>query len=149
MERIILAMFILFVSIFQFSFNMKDLHQLIEKQNASKDEYVVVSYQYPINCIKCFIESDEILNYMNNNKPNKFIIIGLVVCDRDVELKSFVKSNNWKYPAYRVKNNDLKNLNVTSKTMLQIFNNKKELILDLNYEDKTTKQKLNDFIKNI
>jgi len=149
MERIILSIVIIFIGIFLFSFNMRDLYQLIDKQSASKDEYVVVSYQYPINCIKCFIESDEILNYLNNNKPNKFNIIGLIVCDRDVELKSFIKSSNWKYPAYRIKNNDLKNLKVTNRTMLQIFNYKKELILELNYEDKTTKQKLNDFLKNI
>jgi len=131
------------------SFNIKNLFHLIDNQKINEKEFLIVSYQYPVNCIKCFIESDEIINYLNKKKPNKFKIIGLVVCDRDVELKSFVKSNDWKYPAFRIKSKDLKNLYVNNKTMMQIFNHNKKKVLELNYEDKTTNQKIQEFLKTI
>ena len=70
----------------------------------------------------------------------------MVLCDREIELKAFIKNNNWKYSAYKVKFKELKDYGANEKSMMKIYNAKSELLLDLYYNDDETNLKLKAFI---
>lgn len=123
------------------------INQCIQKEKPNKDDIVVVAFQYPIGCINCILKIDDIIKVLNQEFPQKVKVIAMVICDREVELKAFIKNNNWKYPAYKVKFKELKDYGVSEKSMMKIYNSKSELLLDLFYSDDETNAKLKAFIE--
>jgi len=141
---------IFFISVLCFltsGFTSPKINQYIQKEKPGKDDIVVVAFQYPVGCINCILKIDDIIKTLNQEFSNKVKVIALVLCDRDVELKAFIKNNNWKYPAYKVKFKELKDYGATEKSMMKIYNAKSELLLDLFYSDDETNAKLKAFIE--
>ena len=146
LKRII---FLFVVCFFASGFASPKINQYIQKEKPSKDDIVVVAFQYPVGCIKCVLQIEDIIKVLNKEFPEKVKVIAMVICDREIELKAFIKNNNWKYPAYKVKFKDLKDYRATEKSMMKIYNAKSELLLDLFYDDKETNNKLKSFIDKI
>ena len=122
------------------------INQYIKAEKPNKDDIVVVAFQYPVGCIKCVLQIEDIIKVLNKNFYQKVKVFALVLCDREIELKSFIKNNNWKYPAYKVKFKELKDYGANEKSMIKIYNAKSELLLDLYYNDDETNLKLKAFI---
>ena len=122
------------------------INQYIKAEKPNKDDIVVVAFQYPVGCINCILKIDDIIKKLNQEFPKKVKVIALVLCDREIELKAFIKNNNWKYPAYKVKFKELKDYGANEKSMIKIYNAKSELLLDLFIDDDETNLKLKAFI---
>ncbi len=135
------------IGLLVFGFASPKINQYIQKEKPDKDDIVVVAFQYPVGCIKCVLQIEDIIKVLNKEFPEKVKVIALVLCDREIELKAFIKNNNWKYPAYKVKFKELKDYGATEKSMIKIYNAKSELLLDLFYDDNETYTKLKAFIK--
>lgn len=137
-----------FLCLLTSGFALPKINQYIQKEKPGKDDIVVVAFQYPVGCINCILKIDDIIKTLKLNQEfsKKVKVIALVLCDRDVELKAFIKNNNWKYPAYKVKFKELKDYEATERTMIKIYNAKSELLLDLFYSDDETNAKLKAFI---
>ncbi|HPO64049.1 MAG TPA: hypothetical protein PK762_13300 [Candidatus Kapabacteria bacterium] len=144
LKRII---FLFVVCFFASGFASPKINQYIQKEKPGKDDIVVIAFQYPVGCIKCVLQIEDIIKVLNHKLPNKVKVIALVLCDREIELKAFIKNNNWKYTAYKVKFKELKDYGATEKTMMKIYNSKSELLLDLFYDDNETNAKLKAFIE--
>jgi len=125
------------------------INQYINKEKPNKDDIVIITLQHPVGCIKCVLQIEDIIKVLNHKFPQKVKVIALVQCDREVELKAFIKNNDWKYPAYKVKFKELSDYNATERTMMKIYNAKSELLLDLFYDDNETNVKLKAFIDNM
>ncbi len=123
------------------------INQYIQKEKPGKDDIVVVVFQYPSGCMKCVIQNNDIISILNKKFPKKVKVIALVLCDREIELKAFIKKNDWKYPAYKVKFQELKDYGANEKSMVKIYNAKSELLLDLFIDDDETNAKLKAFIE--
>jgi len=143
LKRIIFLFILCFLAS---GFALPKINQYIQKEKPDKDDIVVVAFQHPVGCIKCVLQIDDIIKVLNKEFPEKVKVIALVLCDREVELKVFIKNNNWRYPAYKVKFKELKDYGATERTMIKIYNAKSELLLDLFYDDKETNAKLKAFI---
>ncbi|HPO62095.1 MAG TPA: hypothetical protein PK762_03315 [Candidatus Kapabacteria bacterium] len=130
-----------------YGFAEPKINQYIKIEKPGKDDLVIVAFQYPTGCMKCAIQNNEIISNLEKKFPNKVKVIALVLCDREVELKAFIKKNNWKYPAYKVKYQELKDYGANEKSMIKIYNSKSELLLDLFIDDNETNAKLKAFIE--
>ena len=136
-----------FLCLLASGFASPKINQYIQKEKPNKDDIVVVAFQYPSGCMKCAIQNNEIISLLNKKFPNKVKVIALVLCDREIELKAFIKKNDWKYPAYKVKFQELKDYGANEKSMIKIYNAKSELLLDLFIDDDETNAKLKAFIE--
>lgn len=90
--------------------------------NIQKDEFLLITYQNPSTCIKCYIEPFELINSIDNQKGSrKFKYIALVRCDRDIELKVFARETGWKYYVYRDDGSAKEKLKASSKAIITII----------------------------
>ena len=96
------------------------INQYIQKEKPGKDDLIVVAFQYPTGCVNYILKIEDIIKVLNQGFPQKVKVFALVICDREIELKAFIKNNNWKYPAYKVKFKELKDFGATEKSMMKI-----------------------------
>lgn len=143
MKIFFISVLYLFVS----GFASPKIKQYIQKEKPSKEDIVVVAFQYPVGCIKCVLQIEDLIKFLNHIFPKNIKVIAMVICDREIELKAFIKNNDWKYPAYKVKFKDLKDYGATEKSMMKIYNAQSELLFDLFYDDEETNVKLKAFIE--
>jgi hypothetical protein len=68
------------------------------KTSLKKGEFLVVTYQNPATCFKCYLEPLDIIKNMERNKGRlKIKYIALVRVDREIELKVFTRNSGWEY----------------------------------------------------
>lgn len=103
--------------------------QLSKKCDLKNDEYMVVVFQTPSLCVKCFIEPMKIIEVIQNESPVKDLkIIALVRVDREIELKVFQKENDWKYFMFADDGTAYKQLGIKGTSMMAILNTKGQVI---------------------
>ncbi len=75
------------------------INNLRKAAKSKSGECLIIFYFEMSNCMKCYIEPNLIISHLEKEKKmKKHKIIGIVVCDRDLELNIFIKEHNWKYP---------------------------------------------------
>ncbi len=103
--------------------------QLSEKCDLKKHEFLVVTFQTPSSCVKCFIEPMKIIEIIKNESSDKPLkIIALVRVDREIELKVFQRENDWKYPMFVDDGNARKQLGIKGTSMIAILNAKGKIV---------------------
>ena len=96
---------------------------------AEKSESIIVFYFEMAACFKYYIEPDLIISHLvQQNELKNFKIIGIVVCDRDIELKIFKKEHKWEFPLYRDDGNARTNLNAPYDSFCTVINAENELL---------------------
>lgn len=97
--------------------------------NTSKSEILLIFHFNITGCVKCYIEPNEIISNLERNKHTmKCKIVASVLCDRDIELKIFSKSQKWKFGLLRNDGNLLQQLNATNEHFLTIITTDNKLI---------------------
>ncbi len=97
-------------------------NQLKSKVNLQKDEQLVVLFQNIGNCSRCYIvPMEQVRKLKNEGKINKFRLLALVVCDRDIELNIYKKQHDWKYYMFRDDGKGHKRLDSKLSTYLSVF----------------------------
>ncbi len=97
-------------------------NELKTKVNLQKDEQLVVLYQNIGNCSRCYVlPMEQVSKLKKAGKINKFKLVALVVCDRDIELNIYKKQHDWKYYMYRDDGKGHKKLNAKETTFLSVF----------------------------
>ncbi len=105
-----------------YSFDEAYYNQLKSKVNLQKDEQLVVLFQNIGNCSRCYIVPIEQVHKLKyEGKINKFKLLALVICDRDVELNIYKKQHEWKYFMFRDDGKGHKKLNAKETTFLSVF----------------------------
>lgn len=103
-----------------------------ELRNAAKAETsdnLIVFYFEMVECVKCYIEPYEIISHLVQQGDLKnFKIIGVVVCDRDIELKIFKKEQNWKYALFRNDGKARINLNSPYNSFITVINPENKML---------------------
>jgi hypothetical protein len=132
MKFIILTIFISIIS-FCYVSSQQNLFDEIKKTTDLKvDELLIVNYQNPSTCIKCYLEPMDLINYIEKIKGNKKIkYLAMVKCDREIELNVFKRETGWKYYMYVDEGDASEKLKAESKTILSILNFKGENLLNL------------------
>ena len=100
--------------------------------NAAKAETgdnLIVFYFEMAACMKYYIEPDLIISHLiQQSELKNFKIIGVVVCDRDIELKIFKKEQNWKYTLFRDDGYARTNLDAPYDSFCTVINSDNELL---------------------
>jgi hypothetical protein len=123
-----LKIIIIFLLSIQFSFS-NYIEELKRSANADSKDYILVFYLEMANCIKCYIEPYSIINNIVQDKSlEKYKIIGIIVCDRDIELKIFKKEQEWKYSMYRDDGNARKQLGAPYDSFITVINSNNKMI---------------------
>jgi len=74
-------------------------------------------------CVKCHLEPNYYLNQIESNCGKKnFKVLGILKCDRDIELKVFKKDINWQYQLIRDDGKCRKKLGVFDTAIMTVFN---------------------------
>jgi hypothetical protein len=99
------------------------LEEIKKSANADTDDFIMVFYLEMTNCSKCYIEPYSIINNIVQDKSLvRYKIIGLIVCDRDIELKIFKKEQEWKYSLYKDDGNARKQLGAPYQSFITVIN---------------------------
>ena len=96
---------------------------------AETGDNLIVFYYEMAACMKYFIEPDLIISHLVQQSDLKnFKIIGIVVCDRDIELKIFKKEHKWEFPLYRDDGNARTNLHAPYDSFCTVINAENKLL---------------------
>lgn len=92
--------------IFCLSTNLKsqtnDLSNIRNQAHTQADESLILFHFNLVECVKCVLEPNAIIeNLILNKNIGKIRIVGAVICDRNIELKAFKKQQNWNYDLIR------------------------------------------------
>jgi hypothetical protein len=97
-------------------------YQLKQETGLEQKECLVVVYFESATCIKCFLEPNYYIDYIKEKcGTNRIKVIGLLRCDRDIEMKVFKKQIKWTHQLYRDNGNARKELGATSDAILSVF----------------------------
>ncbi|MDT3740721.1 MAG: hypothetical protein RO257_14615 [Candidatus Kapabacteria bacterium] len=103
------------------------IDDLRKAAKAETGDNLIIFYFEMVECVKCYIEPNEIISHLVQQSDSKnFKIIGVVICDRDIELKLFKKEHNWKYALYRNDGKARTNLNAPYDSFITVVNSKNE-----------------------
>ena len=105
------------------SFDQTFFEELKQKSELKNDQYLIVVYFHPGSCVKCYLEPLKIIDGVSRKVDrNKIKIIGLIRCDRDIEMKVFLRENDWKYSIFRDDGKCRKKLGVFDTAIMTVFN---------------------------
>ncbi|MFH1050359.1 MAG: hypothetical protein V1779_05435 [bacterium] len=145
---------LIFLLILTTSFSTLNSHsnlfnKLKEKSSLKKDEYLIVIYFQIGNCPKCLIEPFEIINQIEKSKKvGNVKFIALVRCDREIELKVFIRETDWKYYTFLDDGTARNNLGGEPSSIVTILNYKGNNILNCNNKEMNKNiKKINAFLK--
>ena len=96
--------------------------KICKKTILSENQSLIAVYFQPATCVKCYIEPLMLIDKVSYEvDKDKFKIVGLVRCDRDIEMKVFKKQIKWTHQLYRDNGNARKELGATSDAILSVF----------------------------
>ena len=96
--------------------------KICKKTILSENQSLIAVYFQPATCVKCYIEPLMLIDKVSYEvDKDKFKIVGLVRCDRDIEMKVFKKQIKWTHQLYRDNGNVRKELGATSDAILSVF----------------------------
>lgn len=84
-------------------FSNVDNNEILKKYSIKFDDITVIAFLDPINCIKCKLNIDQMIQYlMTHVQKKKVSVIGFMRINRKVEFDYFKKRVDWKYPIYMI-----------------------------------------------
>tara|TARA_B100000609_G_C17005992_1_gene326154 strand:- start:235 stop:675 length:441 start_codon:yes stop_codon:yes gene_type:complete len=122
-----------------------DLFQvLLQKLDMKEGEILVVVYYQPATCVKCYLEPQNYLDFINRyTDSNRVKIVGMIRCDRDIEMKVFKREINWEYAMHRDNGKARHSLNAPSDAIISLIsydrNRKLHIIRSSDYNETTKK----------
>ncbi|MBE2189889.1 MAG: hypothetical protein KGZ71_02240 [Desulfobulbaceae bacterium] len=143
-----MKMAILVIAMLVFA-NQTLFEQLKEKCELSKNEYLIVIFQTPGNCVKCFIEPMDLVELIKKNSLGiNYKLMALVSVEREIELKVFQKENDWKHYMLVDDGNARKDLGAKGIAMMIILDSRGKIMAEFlpNQYDKNI-EKAKKFVK--
>lgn len=111
--------------------NQTLFEELKEKCELSKNEFLIVIFQTPGNCVKCFIEPMDIVESITKNSTDiNYKLMALVRVDREIELKVFKKENDWEHYMFVDDGNARKDLGAKGIAMMIILDSRGKIIAE-------------------
>lgn len=128
--------FLLLITFSYLTIFSNNITSYLEKYPLEEGEYLAFIFINPSSCIKCTIYPEQlILNTIRRTKK-KIKIIGVIYCNRLIELKSFKKEFNWKYDIEPdLRNGVRKSIGCKMDTDICIINHLGEIISELKLSD--------------
>jgi hypothetical protein len=130
--------------------NQTLFEQLKEKCELRDGEYLIVIFQAPGTCVKCFIEPMDLVESIRKNAPNiNYKLLALVRVDREIELKVFKKENDWEHYMFVDDGNARKELGAKGTAMMIILDSRGKIMAEFlpNQYNKNI-EKAQKFVKN-
>ncbi len=126
---LIVCLFIFYTSYSQTRINIEYFAELKKLTNLEDTEQLIIIFQANGNCEKCYtIPMYEVKSIKENNPKQKFKLLALVQCDRDIEVNIFKKKYKWKHFLARDDGNALKKLNIPKSTILIVIDSKGNIV---------------------
>jgi hypothetical protein len=107
------------------------IDQLVAHTQVKNDEIMVAILLTPGTCAKCFIEPMEILRVLQENRgPIMLKVIAIVRCDREIELKAWVKEVKWQYYYWMDEGDMRKEMGLKPEIIMAIYDFKSNKMIE-------------------